>query len=219
MIIDMHVHTRLSGDSSATVEKYCRAIQKYRRHGAFAGIVLTEHSLYDRQKNYREIGDTYQVLVFQGIEVDTKLGHLLVYGVTDRFLNKIDITQKGLNSEYVIKTINDCGGIAAPAHPFRASKYGAALLRQDTELDEITVLEELNGCNSPEENRKAAALAAEKGMKGIGGSDAHYANRIWFLNSATEFDNPVYTNGDLVRELRQGRFRAVTIDNTVMGDF
>ena len=215
----MHVHTELSGDSSATVEKYCRAIQKYRRHRDFDGIILTEHSLYDHRDSYREIGEKYHVLVFQGIEVDTKLGHLLIYGVTDRFLKKIDISRKNLNSEDVIKTINDCGGIAVPAHPFRASKYGAALLRQDEGLNESSVIEELNGCNSPDENRKATALTEENGMKGIGGSDAHYANRIWFLNNATEFDNPIHTIEDLVKELRHGQFRTISIDNSIMGEF
>jgi predicted metal-dependent phosphoesterase TrpH len=219
MIIDMHVHTRLSGDSSATVEKYCRAIQKYRRHRTFDGIVLTEHSMYDRSNRYRRIGEKYHVRIFQGIEVDTNLGHLLIYGVTDRFLKKIDILRKSLHSEKVIKTINDCNGIAIPAHPFRASKYGKALLRHDPGVDEISVIEELNGCNSPEENRRAKALAEQNGMGGIGGSDAHYANRIWFLNSATEFDSPIHTMEDLVKELRQGHFRAVTIDNTIVGEF
>ena len=219
MILDMHVHTELSGDSSATVEKYCRAIQKYRQYRTFDGIVLTEHSIYDRQGSYQKIGEKYHILVLQGVEVDTKLGHLLVYGITDTFLRKIDISRKNLNSEKVIKTINDCGGIAIPAHPFRASKYGEALLRHDAEVNEISVIEELNGSNSSEENSSATTLVEQNGMEGTGGSDAHYANRIWFLNSATEFDNPISTMEDLVKELRYGHFRAFAIDNSMLGEF
>ena len=219
MIIDMHVHTKLSGDSSATVEKYCRAIQKYRQYRTFDGFVLTEHSIYDRQSSYQEIGEKYHILVLQGVEVDTNLGHLLVYGVTDTFLRRIDISRKSLNSEKVIKTINDCGGIAIPAHPFRSSKYGEALLKNDIGVKEISVIEELNGSNYSEENKRATALVERSGMKGVGGSDAHYANRIWFLNNATEFDNPIYAIEDLVKELRHGHFRAVAIDNSMLGEF
>ncbi len=219
MIIDMHVHTNLSGDSSATVEKYCRAIQKYRQYRPFDGIVLTEHRIYDRQSSYQEIGEKYHILVFQGVEVDTNLGHLLVYGVTDKFLKKIDISRKNLNSEKVIKTINDCGGIAIPAHPFRSSKYGDALLKEGSAVNEISVIEELNGSNSSDENKRATALVEQSGMRGIGGSDAHYANRIWFLNNATEFDSPIYTIEDLVKELRHGHFRAVAIDNSMLPKF
>ncbi len=130
MIIDMHVHTKISGDSSATVEKYCRVIKKYRQYHPFDGIVLTEHCIYDPQRTYQKIGEKYGVLILQGAEVDTNLGHLLLYGITDGFLKQIDISRRNLNSQKVIKTINDCGGIAIPAHPFRDSTYGNAHRRR-----------------------------------------------------------------------------------------
>ena len=88
MIIDMHLHTKASLDSPATVEEYCRAARRFRKYHPFDGIVLTEHRFYDEENSYRRIADKYGILIFKGIEMDTDLGHLLVYGVTQKFLKK-----------------------------------------------------------------------------------------------------------------------------------
>ncbi len=219
MIIDMHVHTKLSGDSSATAEEYCRAIEKFRRHHPFDGIVITEHRVYHPNEAYQEIAEKYEMLIFQGIEVDADFGHLLLYGITDEFLRTIDISQRHLSSEEVIHTLADCGGIAIPSHPFRESGYGAALKAHTNTLNGITIIEELNGTNTAEQNGKAIDLIGKNGLRGIGGSDAHYANKHWFLSCATAFANPIHTMADLVKELRKGDFKPITIDNTVLGDF
>lgn len=219
MIIDMHVHTKLSGDSSATAEEYCRAIEKFRHHHPLDGIVLTEHRMYHPNEAYEEIAEKCGILIFQGIEVDADFGHLLLYGITDEFLSAIDISERHLSSEKVIHTITDCGGIAIPSHPFRESGYGSALAAQTEALNGITVIEELNGTNTTEQNRKAIDLIGKNGLRGIGGSDAHYANKHWFLSCATAFNNPVHTMADLLKELRKGDFEPITLDNTVLGDF
>jgi len=219
MIIDMHVHTQASGDSSATVDQYCRIIKQYRKYHHFHGLVMTEHGFYDQQKTYQKIAEKYDVLMLQGVEVDTNLGHLLLYGITANFLKQIDVSRRNLKSQKVIKTINDCGGIAIPAHPFRNSIYGRALTKSEIGLEEISIIEELNGSNSEGQNKKATALMEQTGLKGIGGSDAHYANRIWFLNCATKFKNAIYTVEDLVKELRHGHFRAITMDGSALDDF
>jgi predicted metal-dependent phosphoesterase TrpH len=219
MIIDMHVHTQASRDSSAAVDKYCRLIKRYREYHPFHGLVITEHCLYDQQMPYQKISDQYDVLILQGVEAETNLGHLLLYGITAEFLKQIDVSRRNLNSQVVIKTINDCGGIAIPAHPFRSSIYGRALTKNEIQLDEVSIIEELNGSNSREQNQKAAALIKQTDLRGIGGSDAHYANRDWFLNCATEFENTVHTSEDLVKELRHGLFRAIHLDGPTSGEF
>ncbi len=219
MIIDMHVHTRASGDSSATVGKYCRLIKRYRKTHPFHGLVITEHCIFHQQGTYQKIADLFDVLILQGVEVDTNLGHLLLYGITEKFLKRVDVSRRNLNSQKVIKIINDCGGIAIPAHPFRNSHYGLALTKKEINSDEISIIEELNGSNSGEQNKKATALIERTNLRGIGGSDAHYVNRAWFLNCATEFEKPIYSIQDLVKELRHGHFRAISIDSSGLGEF
>ena len=212
MIIDMHVHTQASGDSSATVDKYCRLIRRYREGHSFHGLVITEHGLYDQHAPYQKIAEKFDVLILQGVEVDTNLGHLLLYGVTSGFLKKIEVSRRNLDSQKVIKTINDCGGIAVPAHPFRSSVFGRTLAKGEINREEVSIIEELNGNSSEEANKKATGLIEQAGLKGIGGSDAHFANRGWFLNCATEFERTISTMEALVKELRSGPFRAIALD-------
>ena len=85
----MHVHTEVSVDSLATVEEYCQIMQKYRQYHPFDGIVLTEHREYHLDGHYDRVGERYDILILQGVEVDADLGHLLLYGITERFLKQI----------------------------------------------------------------------------------------------------------------------------------
>jgi predicted metal-dependent phosphoesterase TrpH len=219
MIIDMHVHTQASLDSPASVEDYCRAAHRFRKHNPFDGIVFTEHRFFDKENDYRPIADKYELLIFQGIEVDTDLGHLLVYGVTKRFLKKIDVSQLRIKADEVIRAIGDYGGIAVPSHPFRESSYGETMESGIGSLEGISVIEVLNGSSTSEENEKAAKLSSRKGLFGIGGSDAHYVNAHWFLTAATEFENPVLTDEDLVRELKSGKYSPIVLDNSMLKKF
>ena len=214
----MHVHTRASGDSLATLDDYCRVIRKYRGPHPLDSLVITEHCQYEQNISYQKIGDQYDVLILQGVEAETDLGHLLLYGINAKFLKRIDLSKRNLDSQKVIKTINDCGGIAIPAHPFRNSIYGRAMAKREIDLKEVSIIEELNGSNSEGQNKKATALIEKTGLKGIGGSDAHYANRIWFLTCATQFKNTIDNDEDLVKELRQGHFQAISLDDSAPDD-
>ncbi len=219
MIIDMHVHTEISGDANATVEQYCRAIQQYRQFHSFDGIVLTEHRIFQPDDAIQRLGEKYNVMIFHGAEIETDLGHLLLYGITNQFLKRIDITNFRIESKKVFEIINDCGGIAIPAHPFRESRYGEALTIRSDISKQVKVIEALNGCNSAEQNEKATAMAEQNGLKGIGGSDAHYVNKKWFLTCATEFEGQIHTVEDLVKELHHGTFRPVFLENSMLEGF
>ena len=217
MIIDMHVHTKASLDSPATVEEYCRYAQKYCRRHRLDGIVLTEHRIYDEKTDYRNITEKFGIHIFKGIEVDTDLGHLLLYGVTSGFLKHIDISLRRINAKTLIRVASDFGVVAIPAHPYRDSNFGEALEEKHDAIADVTVIEAVNGVNSPTENKKASLLTAGNGLNGIGGSDAHYANHHWFLTCATEFENPVHSDEDLVKELKRGAFRPIRLNRPKRG--
>jgi len=207
MILDMHVHTQISRDATASVEEYCEAIVKYRESLPIDGFVLTEHRVIDRSIDYRRLADKYGIQIFQGIEVDGDFGHILLYGITDECLRYIDITNRRLNDREVIRIMKECGGIAVPAHPFRESLHGKALEEKRDWTAGVEIIEQLNGANNPGQNAKASAIVARNGLRGIGGSDAHYVN--WFLKCATKFDQPVETMSALVEELYAGRFTPI----------
>jgi hypothetical protein len=204
MILDMHVHTQVSRDATATVEEYCRALVQYRHICPVDGFVLTEHRVIDSSIDYRKLGDQYGLLIMQGVEVDGDLGHILLYGVTDESLRHIDITNRRLNDREVIRIMRECGGIAIPAHPFRESIHGRALEEKRDWVAQIEIIEQWNGANTEAQNAKASAIVSRDGLRGIGGSDAHYVN--WFLKFATVFDRRVETMQELAAELVAGRF-------------
>jgi predicted metal-dependent phosphoesterase TrpH len=144
---------------------------------------------------------------------------MLLYGVTRKFLKKMDISSRRLETKKLVPMIMDYGGIAVPAHPFRESSFGGVLEAKREEIKKVTVIEEFNGVNAKEENKRASLLVSGNGLHGIGGSDAHFANRHWFLTCATKFKNPIKNNEDLVRELKNGAFRPISLDNSVLGEF
>jgi predicted metal-dependent phosphoesterase TrpH len=209
MILDMHVHTRASLDATASVEDYCRALVDYRRIYPVDGFVLTEHRVIDRTIDYRRLGERYGLVIFQGVEVDGDFGHLLLYGVTDECLRYIDIANRRLPDREVVRIMKECGGIAVPAHPFRESLYGRALEQGQEWVAGVEIIEQLNGANTAEQNAKAGAVMARHGLRGIGGSDAHYVN--WFLKCATAFERRVDTMEELVAELYAGRFTPIQL--------
>lgn len=209
MILDMHVHTQISRDATATVEEYCRALQAYREFSPVDGFVLTEHRAIDRSIDYRRLAERYGIVIFQGVEVDGDFGHILLYGVTDEFLRHVDITNRRLNDREVIRIIKECGGIGIPSHPFRESLYGRALEGRREWVEGVEVIEQFNGANTEEQNGKASAVIARDGLRGIGGSDAHYVN--WFLKCATVFEHRVETIEALAQELSAGRFAPVRL--------
>jgi predicted metal-dependent phosphoesterase TrpH len=209
MILDMHVHTQISRDATATVEEYCQALLKYRDIYPVDGFVLTEHRVIDRSIDYRKLADQYGLLIFQGVEADGDRGHILLYGINDECLRSIDITNRRLNDREVIHIAKECGGIAIPAHPFRESLYGRALEGQQEWVAGVEIIEQFNGANTEAQNSKASAVVARDGLRGIGGSDAHYVS--WFLKFATVFERRVETMQELVAELYAGRFAPIQL--------
>jgi predicted metal-dependent phosphoesterase TrpH len=210
MIADLHVHTRLSSDSNVAPEQYLEFAKSSGR--GLGAICFTEHRLFPSDAEvggrYAELAEQFQVKIFRGIEADTDLGHLLLFGVTDEVIRRFDLTARMLKSDSLIEVIHGEGGVAIPAHPFRDSGYGprldALLSRHGAALSAAEVL---NGQNSGEENRRAQDAALKLGLTAIGGSDAHFATERWFMTVATEFERDVHTVEEMCAEIRAGRAR------------
>jgi predicted metal-dependent phosphoesterase TrpH len=216
MLIDLHVHTMLSSDSNVAPEQYVEAAA--RGPHRLDAICFTEHRLFpadpELDQRYAELTERFGVMLFKGIEADTNLGHLLLFGVKREVIRRFDLSSRMLKAETLIEVIHGEGGIAIPAHPFRDSGFGPQLddllARHGPALG---VIEALNGQNSPREN-EAALIAMEKlGLAGIGGSDAHFVTSKWFLTCATELERQVSNIEELCIELRAGRARPFRFDD------
>jgi predicted metal-dependent phosphoesterase TrpH len=210
MLVDLHVHTKLSSDSNISPEQYLEvASQKSPTLGA---ICFTEHRLFPTDPEldalYGELSERFQIAIFKGIEADTDLGHLLMFGVNHEVLRRFDLTSRMLKSEHLIDVLHHEGGVAIPAHPFRESGFGSRL---DSLLSRhgsaLAAIEVINGQNSEAENSHAQDAALKLGLTAVGGSDAHFVTPKWFMTVATELEREVKTVEELCVELRAGRAR------------
>ena len=207
----MHVHTVASDDSTATIAGYIDLILAYRQFHAFDGFVLTEHRTYTPGLELRRYGDDYGVLVLQGVEMDTNLGHLLVYGINERVLERFDLTKRMHDGRRIITELENLGAVAVPSHPFRESVFGSIIERNIAEVTGVRILERYNGQNSDKQNDRADVLCAQHALRGLGGSDAHYVHPTWFLTCATTFDETITCSEELAEALHYGHYRPVTL--------
>jgi predicted metal-dependent phosphoesterase TrpH len=210
MIVDIHVHTHLSDDSKTPPEKYIEAAIK---NGARLGaICFTEHRRFPRDAEidriYAELAENHGIVIIKGIEADTDLGHLLLFGINDEVTRRFDLEHRMLKSAHLIDVIHKEGGIAIPAHPFRDSGYGVRLDEMVAKHGSaLCAIEAINGQNSPAENERALAAAEKLGLTALGGSDAHFPTPHWFLTCASELERDIKNVEEFCVEVRAGRAR------------
>lgn len=210
MLVDLHVHTKLSADSTAEPAAYLEAIAG--AGNPLGAICFTEHRLYPADARasqiYEELSARFGIPIFKGVEAATDLGHLLLLGVTPELMRRFDLGWRLLKSETLIEVIHAEGGIAIPAHPFRDSGFGPRLEDLIARVGSaLGAIEAVNGQNTRPQNESALAAAEKLGLTAVGGSDAHFASADWFLTCATELERPVNTVEALCEELRAGRAR------------
>ncbi len=214
MFIDMHCHSVASDDARATAEAYLKWIQVLRKKGyQVDGVVLTEHRQFHGDADYAALAEQYGVTVLRGSELDTRYGHVLVYGVNQSLLDAFDFSDVQMDTQALLREARASGAFAVPAHPGR---FGVGLVEhmgRGASLDGVEVIELLNHGNRPGEGERAALMAHEMGLLGIGGSDAHFPSAVGAC--LTEFLEPIATEAELVAALTEGRFRAVRLEDTM----
>ncbi len=178
--------------------------------------MLTEHRQFDPSVDYSAVADQYGVVVLRGAEVETDVGHVLVYGIDERFTKQFDLSNVSLPYEDVFQAAYEYGGFAVGAHAGRP-RIGLAehVAERNVSLKHVRAIEQLNGGSNDEENGRALELAQTYGLACVGGSDAHFVSAIG--RCLTAFRRPIRNVHDLVEELRSGEYRAVTVEQTVPG--
>jgi acyl dehydratase len=175
--------------------------------------VLTEHRRFDRDRDYSRLAEQYGVVVLRGIEVETDVGHVLVYGAAPGFYREFDVTNVSLPYEDVYRAAREHGGIAVGAHAGRP-RIGMAehTERRGVSVERVGIVEALNGGSSDEENAHALHFAAEHGLRAVGGSDSHFVSGI--ARCLTAFRRPVHSVEALVEALLGDDFRPVAVEET-----
>ncbi len=166
--IDLHVHTKYSGDTDSEPEgAVLRAIEL-----GLHGIAFTEHYSYGASEPVESLKDKYKdrIMILRGVEFSAEEGHCLIYGVdTDALL----IRHASIID--VIPLVHQAGGVVIPSHPYRSVNSFGDLVRN---VQGFCALEGYNGCNMHAYNKKAISAAKALKLPYIGGSDAHASREV-----------------------------------------
>jgi predicted metal-dependent phosphoesterase TrpH len=207
MILDLHVHSEASDDSRAPIASYLTWLARRRAERPVDGIVLTEHRQFDPDRDLRGLEDRFGLRLLRGAEIETDYGHMLVFGVTAAMLARFDFGDVRLPAQTVVTEVARMGGVALPCHPGRPTVGLCAYYESRPALEGVVAVEAINGGSRRGEDERTAALMRAHGYKGYGGSDAHMVSFIG--TCATEFDDTIGDEEELVQALIGGRYRPV----------
>jgi predicted metal-dependent phosphoesterase TrpH len=194
--IDLHVHSKYSGDTDAEPEEeILQAISQ-----DLQGIAFTEHYSYAASEYVEGLQEKFRdsILLIRGVEFSAAEGHCLIFGVdTDR------LAIRYAPVEDVVRIVTRLGGVVIPSHPYRGgNSLGDGILN----LRGITAVEGYNGCNMHAFNVRAIEAARVLNLPFTGGSDAHAPREVG--SCYTEFSD-VVTPDNFVEVLKRGIYRGV----------
>src|SRR4051812_14927859 len=159
MKFDLHLHTsRHSPDSSMDPRVMLRRAQGL----GLDGLVITEHDWLWTEDELNEMrAPAPGLVILSGIEVSTRGGHLLGYGVTNPFA-----TPKGIRVADLCQEVHRQGGAVVAAHPFRfGQRFNDILQRDRPDLDG---LEMMSNNMDKDCRRQAAEVQSRLGLAGLG---------------------------------------------------
>ncbi len=215
---EMHVHTcPCSGGGKDIREHIDDLIAK-----GYSGMVVTNHfyagdTRIDRDLPWREFVDAYRQDYLYGLEYAQRVGfdlllgleehvgqgqEILIYGITPELIESHPELKRA-SAEKFAEVVHAAGGLVYQAHPYRARDYISNPFPLDC-LDLLDGIEVYNAGNEPEWNESARALAKEKGISCIAGSDGHKIGTAGRAGIATR--ERIRCNDDLIRILKNNKY-------------
>jgi predicted metal-dependent phosphoesterase TrpH len=187
--IDLHVHSRHSPDGRASVEQLVDRAASL----GLSGMALTDHNSVEGHAELRIAQRSYpRMLLIPGVEISTREGHLLAYGVDEA-------PPPGRPIHETLEWVRSQAGHAILAHPFRWSHgVGLAVTRRV----DVEAIETLNAHNSAVANAKAGFVAARRHLGMTAGSDAHAEGEVGL--AYTEFPEGPNSTEELWSQVRRG---------------
>ncbi len=212
MLIDLHSHT-LVGSSDSSISPRDLVLEAKKQ--GLDGICFTEHGASWEWSKFREFAASQEIAVFHALEVGTDMGHVGSFGL-HHYVSGMHKVSK------LREVINEVGGYMVSMHPFRRffDHKGSMLWPNGSKpesLEEashhrvfqyVDAIEVLNGGNNDIENEAAYRVAQMLGKPCTGGSDAHSHHGVGC--NVTLFERDIYTDEELVAELKAGRYRPAT---------
>ncbi|MEN6330031.1 MAG: PHP domain-containing protein [Methanobacteriaceae archaeon] len=176
MIIDTHIHSTYSGDSSSKVSD----IIKYSQKIGLDAVAIADH---DTMKGSKEALNRFKGLhdfvIIPAMEITTNKGHIVALGIKEEISPDLDPAE-------TVELIRDQGGIAVAAHPF--VRYRKGLFTRISSLN-IDAMETLNSRYIfGYSNWRARKMAEETNTSQLGASDAHFLGAIGSCVTELEAD-------------------------------
>jgi predicted metal-dependent phosphoesterase TrpH len=191
MKLDLHLHTsRHSPDSEMDPSVMCRRAIQIGLHG----VVITEHDWLWTKEELAKLRESHPgLVVLSGVEVSSRQGHFLAYGVKNPFA-----VPRGINVSELCREVHRQGGAVVAAHPFRwRQPFLQILAEQKPDLDGLELM--TNNMDA-ECRQKAAEVHARLKIAGLGSSDAHHEDVLGCCY--TEFPGRIRDMADLIEALR-----------------
>ena len=164
MRADLHIHSHRSPDSRMEPGEIARVA----RAQGLKALALTDHNTVNGHREMAEACKAQGILFVPGIEVTSREGHILAYGVEKA-------PAAGRSVEETIEEIHALGGIASAAHPERVYTGLSAAAVRAARFDAV---EAFNSQSAAHHNLEARRVADELRLPVTGGSDAHAEYRI-----------------------------------------
>ncbi len=166
MILDPHIHSTYSTDSTASPRDI---VKKARSIGLDAIAVADHNTIKGSKATIEEAKDFKDFVVVPAMEISSSKGHIVALGINE------DVKQ-GLSPEDTVESIRALGGIAVAAHPFVSYREGLCDHVKDLDIDAIETLNSRYVFGYS--NWRARNLALKRNIPEIGSSDAHFLDAI-----------------------------------------
>lgn len=201
-LADLHIHSMYSKEDS--VSKFplwklkrmtVEAILKMAKKRGLSAIAITDHDNIEASFEAEKLAKRDGITIIPAIEISTKDGHILAYGV------KKNIKPK-MSAKATIEEIHRQGGLAVAAHPFSykgLSAFYSLKRRKYVSLSPIDGIEIVSCVTNI--SKKAKKTAKILNLTEIGGSDAHCLSAIGY--GITVFPESCQSKDDYLKAISE----------------
>lgn len=191
--LDLHIHTRYSKDSHASV---AAVVDRCLKTG-LGPIAVTDHDNIQGALAVRRVAP-FPVIV--GEEITSTAGHII-----GLFLQ--EAVPKGLPALETAQRVKEQGGLVVAPHPSCRLRPSALGLRALEEI--LPLVDFIEGFNSrtvlPGDNARGLAFAKEQGVPVVASSDSHSALELGRTFTEVPEDEYDGTPEGLIRAVKAGR--------------
>jgi len=174
-------------------------------------IAITDHDTTVGNHITQELAKSERILVIPAVEISTRDGHVLAYGVKENLPSHMAAKQ-------TVDLIHKLGGVAVAAHPFAPSKYAPAffpkkeIIRLDEKLIRGINFDGIEIAGGLKKNQDYwIKVAEELNLAKLGGSDAHTPASIG--SAVTKFPSSCKTIEDLLNAIKKRQTSVITRKN------